>query len=112
MARSALTVQPIGRTGITPSYANANADGNSFANSGREFLHIKNGATDCVVTVQTPRTVDGQAVTSRTVTVTASQERMIGPFPPAIFNQGGSLGDVVHVDYDDESNVTVAVFRL
>lgn len=112
MARSALTVQALARTGLEPSFAAANADGNSWNNTGREFLHVKNGATDVVVTVQTPRTVDGQAVTARTVTVPATEERMIGPFPPAIFNQGGALGDVVHVDYDDESNVTVGVFRV
>ncbi|MDF1778742.1 MAG: hypothetical protein P1V13_22190 [Rhizobiaceae bacterium] len=112
MARAALTVQEISRLGIEPSYAAAEGDGNSFNNTGSEFLHIKNGASDCVVTVQTPRTVDGQAVTPRTVTVTASEERMIGPFPPGIFNQAGALGDVVYVDYDDESNVTVGVFRI
>lgn len=112
MARAALTVQPVTRLGIEPGYVAAEADGNSFNNTGREFLHIKNGATDCVVTVKTPRTVDGQAVTERTVTVTGTEERMIGPFPPAIFNQGGADGDVVFVDYDDVTNVTVGVFRL
>lgn len=112
MARTALTVQDVVRTGLEATYAAANGDGNSFNNTGREILHIKNGATDCVVTVQTPRTVDGQAVTARTVTVTATEERFIGPFPPAIFNQGGSNGDVVFVDYDDVSNVTVAVIRV
>ena len=112
MARSALTVQALSRLGLEPSFAAANADGNSWNNTGREFLHVKNGASDVVVTVQTPRTVDGQAVSARTVTVPATEERMIGPFPPAIFNQRGALGDVVHVDYDDESNVTVAVFRV
>lgn len=112
MARAALTVQSVTRLGIQPSYVAAESDGNSFNNTGREFLHVKNGATDCVVTVQVPRTVDGQAVSAREVTVTATEERLIGPFPPAIFNQGGALGDVVHVDYDDESNVTVGVFRV
>lgn len=112
MARAALTVQAVSRLGLEPAYVAAEADGNSFNNTGREMLHVKNGATDVVVTVQVPRTVDGQAVTARTVTVPATEERMIGPFPPSIFNQGGALGDVVHVDYDDESNVTVGVIRV
>jgi len=112
MPRVELSVQPLGRNGINPSFGAAETDGNSWRNTGREFLHVKNGATAVVVTVVTPRTVDGQAVTSRTVTVPASAERMIGPFPPSIFNQGGSAGDVVHVNYDDVTNVTVGVFRV
>jgi hypothetical protein len=112
MARVLLTVQPVSRLGVEPAYAAAQTDGNSFNNTGREFLHIKNGAIDCVVTVKTPRTVDGQAVTERTVTVTATEERMIGPFPPATFNQLGASGDVVFVDYDDVTNVTLGVFRI
>jgi hypothetical protein len=112
MPRVALAVQPVTRLGVTPAYAAAETDGNSFGNTGREFLHVKNGATACVVTVRTPRVVDGQAVTSRTVTVPATEERMIGPFPPATFNQAGAAGDVVHVDYDDVANVTVGAFRV
>lgn len=112
MARAALTVQQIARTGLEPAYAAAEADGNAFDNTGREFLHVKNGATQCVVTVKTARTVDGQGVTDRTVTIPATEDRMIGPFPAAIYNQLGGAGDVVHVDYDDVSNVTVAALRL
>ena len=112
MARVTLSVQQMSRAGLEPSYAAAAADGNAFNNTGREFLHIKNTTTACVVTVLTPRTVDGQAVTNRTVTVPENEDRMIGPFPPATFNQGGSIGDLVHVNYDDESNVTVAVIRM
>lgn len=112
MARAALTVQEVVRAGLEPAYVAAQADGNSWNNTGREVLHVKNGATDVVVTVQCPRAIDGQAVTARTVTVPATEERLIGPFPPALFNQQGSIGDEVYVDYDDVSNVTVGVFRV
>ncbi len=112
MPRVALTVQEIGRTGHQPTFGAAETDGNSWNNTGHEFIHVKNGATNVDVTIQTARTVDGQAVTNRTVTVPATEERLLGPFPPALFNQGGSIGDVVHVNYDDVTNVTVGVFRL
>jgi hypothetical protein len=112
MARVTLAVQAISRLGVEPAFAAAETDGNAWNNTGREFLHVKNGATACVVTVLTPRTVDGQAVTARTVTVPATEERVIGPFPPETFNQRGAAGDVVHVNYDDVTNVTVGVFRL
>jgi len=110
MPRVALAVQQIGRTGLEPTYAAAETDGNSWNNSGAEFLHVKNGATDVIVTVPVGVSVDGQAVTNRTVTVPGTEERMIGPFPPGLFNQAN--GAEAHVDYDDVTNVTVAVVRL
>jgi len=112
MPRVALTVQTVKRTGIVPSYVSAESAGNSFANDGKTFLHIKNGATDVICTVLTPRGPDGQAVTERTVTVSANTDEFLGPFSPEIFNQLGALGDVVHIDFDDVTNVTIGAFRL
>lgn len=109
MARVAISVQNIGRAGLEPAYTAAAADGNSFPNDGRTFLHVKNGATDVVVTTRITKVVDGQAVTNPTVTVPATEERMIGPFPPGLYNQSD---DTVYVDYDDEANVTIAAIRL
>ncbi len=109
MARETIAVQTIGRSGLAPAYAAAHADGGAFGNDGRTFLHVKNGATAVVVTIRIPVKVDGQAVTNPAVTVPATQERMIGPFPPGIYNQPGSD---IHVDFDDVSNVTVAAVRL
>ena len=63
MARTELTIQEIARAGLEPSYSNAAADGNNFENTGREFVHVKNGSGSAVtVTIQTPGTVDGLAV--------------------------------------------------
>lgn len=109
MSRVTVSTQKIARTGLEPAYAAAAADGNAFANDGQTFLHVVNGATDVEVTMRIPTTVDGQAVTNPTVTVPATEGRMIGPFPPGIYNQPDGT---VHVDYDDESNVTIAAIRL
>ncbi len=112
MARSALTVKQVERAGLLSAPVAAETDGNSWNNTGKEILHVINGATDCVVTIKTPRGVDGQATTNRTVTVGASTDQFIGPFPPQDFNQRGALGDIVHVDYDVITNVTVEVLRF
>lgn len=111
MARVAIAVQTITRTGLEPAYAAAAAaaDGNSFPNDGRTFLAVVNGATDVEVTLKIARTIDGQAAVNPTVTVPATETRMIGPFPPGIYNQTDGS---VHVDCDDESNVTIAAIRL
>ncbi len=110
-ARAALTVQQIARTGLKPTYAAAvPADGHKFQNTGREFLHVKNGAGAPInVTIQTPGTVDGLAVGELIVAVTNAEERMIGPFPTNIYNQADGM---VYLDYSSETSVTVAVVRL
>ena len=110
MARTSLTVQDVERSGLEPSYASANVDGNSFANNGRVILHAKNGSGGAItVTVKTPGTVDGLAVADRTVSVPAGEERMIGVFPPADYNQ--SDGDV-YIDYSGVTSLTVAALRI
>lgn len=109
MARSALTLQTIAKTGIVPSYASANVDGNSFANDGNTVLHVKNGSGSSItVTIQTPGTVDDLAVAERTVTVANASEKMIGPFPPGIYNQSGE----VYVDYSAVTTITVGAFKI
>jgi hypothetical protein len=110
MPRSDLTVQQIARTGIVPSYAAANALGNSIPNDGQVFVHIKNGAGAPInVTVLVPALVDSMAITARVVAVANGSEKMIGPFPPGIFNQPDGK---VYVDYSSETTITVAAIRL
>lgn len=111
MARVALAVQQITRLGKAATYDAAQTDGNSFINTGKEVIHIKNGATNCILDVDTPRGPDGQSVVDRPITIVASTEQFIGPFPPEIFNQEGALGNVVHFNYDNIVNVTVAILR-
>ena len=111
MARVALVVGQAVRTGLDLPSVSAEVDGNSFNNTGQEILIVQTQATPIVVTVLTPRGPDGQAVTNRTVAVAASKEIYIGPFPPEIYNQRGSLGDIVHVDYDVVTDATVQVLR-
>lgn len=77
-----------------------------FPNSGREVLHIKTVGTACTVTVQTPGTVDGQAVADRTIALGTNAERFIGPFPVDVYNQADGQ---VYIDYSAVTAVTVAV---
>lgn len=111
MARTNIAVQVIDRSGLSPSYAAADGvDQNAFVNNGETFLHVKNGgASPITATFQTPGLVDGLAVADLVVSVPNAEERMIGPFPTAIYNQG--VG-VVHVDWSSATSVTVAAFRM
>jgi hypothetical protein len=109
MARTALTVQQVTRAGLTPTYSAANVDGHSIPNGGKECLHIKTTSNACNVTFQTPGSVDGQAIADRVVALGTSTERIIGPFPPTMYNQGA---EEVFVDFSAVTGVTVAAIRL
>lgn len=113
MARTTLDVQTLSRDGIDPSYEAANADGEEVANSGRMFIHVQNGGGGSItVTIQTPGTVDGLAVADREVSIGAGNDKMIGPFPPATYNQDPGETDTVYVDFSGVSSVTIAALVL
>lgn len=115
MARTDLSVQDIARSGLAPSFSAANADGHAIYNDGKTFIEVKNtDASPITVTIQTPGTVDGLAISDRTVTIPATTgDKMIGPFPPDKYNQiSGSDKGKVYVDFSAVSNVTVAALRL
>lgn len=105
-----LTVQAISLSGINPTFGAAAETGDAFLNSGREYLHVKNGG-GAEVTV----TIDSQAACNQgfdhnaAVAVPASGERIIGPFPKARFNDAN---EKVQVAYSDVTGVTVAAVRL
>lgn len=112
MARTDLTAQAVSRTGLSPTFTSAIADGHAFANSGRTLLRVKNSdAASKTVTLLIPTTVDGVALVNggRQVTVAANTgDVLIGPFP-ASYNQASGK---VHIDYSATTGVTVAVLEV
>jgi hypothetical protein len=108
---TALTVQDIARTGLTPSFTSAGSAGNAVPNDGHTFVEIKNtSGSAATVTLDIPGTVDGQAVTDRTVTVGATTgDKMIGPFPPSIYNQDDGT---VLLSFSHVTSLSIAAFRL
>ena len=104
-----LTVENITRDGLNPTFNAANAGGDSFANTGDEIIHVKNGSGGAIdVTIVTQATVDSQAVADRVVNVPAGEERVIGPFPKATYNDSG---DLVQLTYSGVTSLTVAVMK-
>ena len=112
MARTELTVQSIIKTGLTPSYSQpANTDGIKFDNDGvRVFFAVLNStSTISTITIQTPQTADGLALSERTVTVGAAVEKWIGPFAVATYNQSDGM---VYVDLSATTTHTIAVAKV
>jgi hypothetical protein len=117
MARLSLTPSPLPKTGasaplnLTALIAAGTLGSNTgvtFANSGREFLVITVAAGGSTCTVDIGTTIEGQAVTAITPTLTASVTEVIGPFP-ADENQQGA---VMNVDFGTPANVTVALLQF
>lgn len=106
----ALTVQQNLRTGTKPTYAAANAGGNSFANDGRVRLVVINGSgAPITVTLDVTATVDGLAAPDIAQAVPAGETWEFGPFAPGTFNQPDN---VVNVSYSGVTSLTVAAIRL
>jgi hypothetical protein len=114
MARTALTVQQMSRDGVVPTYAAANADGNSFANDSRTFLHAKNGSGGSItLTFVTPNTEDGLAIADHTVAIAAGAEKIVSDLGEGTFEQpSGADKGLVYVDYSDVTSLTVAAIRI
>ncbi len=109
MARAAKTVETTSRSGLTATYTAADAtDGHYFANTNQNaIVHVKNASGgNVVVTIVTSQTIDGLAVTDRTVTVATSAEAFIGPFSNTAY--GNTEG--VYIDFDVATSITFTVF--
>lgn len=103
------TVQTISLTGLNMTTVAAAAS-DTFANDGHVFLLVKTGATatDVTVTAQNPCS---QGVTHNiVVSVAINLTMLIGPFPPARFNNAS--GNVTVACSGTRTNVTIAAVKL
>ncbi|HEV8360900.1 MAG TPA: hypothetical protein VGR28_10640 [Candidatus Thermoplasmatota archaeon] len=105
---AALTVQIIAQAGLGPTYAACAAGGDTFANDGRTFLHVKNtNAATRQVTVDADKLCSQGSDHNAVVTVPATTgDRMIGPFPLDQFPS------VCAITYDAVTNLTIAAVQL
>ncbi len=97
-------------TGIDAAGDEADVDGDSFLNTGRELLIVHNAGEDPIaVTVESTYEVDEQDVADLVVAVPAGESRHIGPLRPGIYNDEDGL---VQVTYDVVTDVSVAVLHV
>lgn len=105
-----LTVQQVGVGGLAPVYVAAGASGDTFANNGRTYLHVKNASASAVtVTIDSIAPCNQGFDHNLTVSVPAAGERMIGTFDPSRFNNDSSITTVT---YSAATSVTVAAITL
>jgi len=111
-----LTVTTVGRgaSAVNPDgvAVAAAGGGDSFVNTGVEFLYIKNagvGAMTLTYPFVTTLSVDGQDPPDPSISVTNGQNRLIGPFPVHLFNDTNGR---VNLTYSGVTSVTVAPLKL
>lgn len=100
--------------GLTATYNGSLSTSNEYRmnNNGKMFLHfLKTAGVVCVVTVQTPGTVDGNAIAELAVTVPADTgDIFIGPFDPAVYNAFGQ--HYIAVTLSNIAGVTFAAIYM
>ena len=118
MAAGILVVNTIGRSGLAVE-ANmvepTETDGDAAPNDGKTFLYVVNGsAAPITVTVDTPTTIDGQALADLTVTIAATgdedglDKQFIGPFT-AVSNQADGT---IQILCSAVADVLIGAFRI
>lgn len=108
MPRVVVPVTEITKTGVAPAaeVTGDPAQNHYFANDSRTFLVCRNnGATPRTLTVRINTTVDGFAVSSRTVAIPATSTRYVGPF------EVGPYGTVCNVDVD-HADLRLSCYRI
>ena len=119
MAEIMLPAQQLSSVGVEPNYYDSTSapalstgdfsgSGDQFAvsNDGKTRLHVKNGATELNITVQTTLTEDGLDLPDRTITVPADEERDI------YLQRRDLYGDPFKFALDSVASVEVAVLKL
>lgn len=98
--------------GVDLAGAAAAGGGDTFVNTGVELVVFKNASVGSItVTIATPGTVDGLAIADRTIAVGAGETRLVGPFPPGIYNDTFISGGVVAMTYSGVTTFTVTVIK-
>ncbi|ALG07657.1 hypothetical protein [Kibdelosporangium phytohabitans] len=113
MARTEITRQTPVRSGAALALAavdaSASPNGMFYKSDGTELVVVKNAdASSHTMTVDIPVTVDGQAVTDKTVTVAAGATVIAGPYGPEYRQADGS----VYLNFDSATSMTVGVLAI
>lgn len=89
----------------------AEKDGMEFQNNENQVLVVKNSGK-ATLSVKVHYAPDQHGRTGvRELSVEAGEEKVIGPFNRTLFNQR-ETGNMVHVDFSFETNVTVGVISI
>lgn len=107
----------LAQAGVSPSYTAATAGGDAFPNNldERTFFIVKNGGGSTITVSINPQITSAKVsglgtlpVSPVSVSVAASGEKWIGPFPSSFTDSAGN----VNVTYSAVTSVTVAAVKV
>lgn len=104
-----LTIKSPARVANAITAESAAAGGDKFANTGKELLlieHTNGGGSNVTLTVVTQNTVDGLAVSDKTIVIAPGTRQLLGPFPKQIYNDGDGN---VNLSYSAHGDIDVTV---
>lgn len=106
-----LTVVDITRSGVDVVGATPGVSGDEWANTGREFIEVKNASGGSInVTLDLKGTIDGLAITDKVIAVGDGVTKAIGPFPKGIYND--SATGLAKATCSVTSGVTIKALKL
>ena len=110
MPKQIVPVQNLVKAGAAPTFTACTQVDLQVTNDGHTILEFKNtNAATRTITVQTPGTVDGNAVADPVATIAANTGDLIfKPFAPTFYNQADGN---IYVDLSAFADVTVAAYR-
>ena len=110
MPKQTIPVQQLVRAGALPVFTACTQVDLQVANDGHTILEFKNtNAATRTITVTSPGTVDGLAITDPVVTLGANTGDLIfKPWPPDKYNNADGN---VYIDLGAFADVTVAAYR-
>lgn len=111
-----LTVQTAVVTGVQPTFNSAAGGGDVFANDGNTYAHFVNGSGGSITVTfdAVPTSVNKEGfgditISDTAVAIPAGEQRVIGPFPQARFNNSSGQ---VSMTYSGVTSLTVATIKL
>ncbi len=98
----------ISRAGLADTLSPIDAAGNTFTNTGVEWVEIFNGGgTSTTVAAAYAQTPDGQTIPPKSITIAAGARKKFGPFPVTYF------GSTVALSYSgNTTSVTIELVKL
>lgn len=98
----------VSRVGLADTLAAIDSAGNTFTNTGVEWVEVFNGGgSTTTVSAAYSATTDGQTIPPKSITIAAGARKKFGPFPPGLF------GTPVSLSYSgNTTSVTIELCKL
>lgn len=115
MSRVTKTAQALSfAAAVTPTFnaaaATGTGNGNTFQNTGRTFMYVKNGDSNptTLTIVSKGNNAEGVPIADKTYTIPATSERIIWFPAKTYYNVGG----MIRADWSNVTSVTFALIEM